>query len=94
MQVPSADDIQHLKKMVESAKRRQIMWGESDMSTFNERVTSGALTSRPDPRRKTIMVNDHDPVDIASPIKATPLISTTALVQDFIGVPNAVSYIR
>lgn len=86
-------EIENLRKIVNSNRPKTIMWGDS-APMMNDRI-KGDITSTPrnEEKRRTIII-DNDPIDINSPVPAARLISTTAFIQDYIGVPNSLSFIR
>lgn len=90
--VPDSEDIENLKRLLKSARRPTIMWGGSALNTFNERIVDEWQT-KVEPKRKTVIV-DHEPIDINNPVAAAPLISTKALVQDYIGMPMSFPYAK
>jgi hypothetical protein len=86
-------DIEKTKRAINVARPRTIYSADTSNWMMNQRVlTAGQLTGQ-ELRPKSIIV-DAEPIDINVAPRATPLISTTASVLDYIGVPNSLSFIR
>lgn len=86
-------EIENIKRVINATRPRTIMWGDSTPGMISERIKADVSTPRTETRRHTIIINS-DPIDLSNPVPAAKLISTKALVQDFIGVPNSLSFIR
>ena len=87
--LPDSEDIANIKKIIKSTRKRTIMWGDSSFNTFNAKL-AGEWEAAKEPKRSRFII-DNDPIDINNPVSAAPLISTKALVQDFIGVPTSLT---
>jgi hypothetical protein len=91
--LPNARDIERLRQEVKASRPRQIQWGNTDPS-FNQDLVSDGIVNPKDRQRPKCIMADADPIDIHAPPQPAKLISTTALVQEYIGVPNSLSFIR
>jgi hypothetical protein len=85
-------DIENMRKMINSAQPRTTYWADTSNCMFNEKCLTD-ISSPEEVRPRSIIV-DTQPIDINVPPQAARLISTTASVLDYIGVPNSLSFIR
>jgi hypothetical protein len=79
-----------MREEIQASKKSVVWVAQSDL-VLNQRITDDLTPSRPEPPRKRIIL-DHQPIDINLPPQGAPLISTKALVQEFIDVPNSLSF--
>jgi hypothetical protein len=86
-------DIENMRRMINAARPRTIYSRDTSNCMFNEKILTGDPLTGQETRPKSIIV-DGEPIDINEAPKATRLISTTASVLDYIGVPNSLSFIR
>jgi hypothetical protein len=76
-----------------NAGKRHINWTDTGDSIISEKLTSEVEAFKAEARPRRIMM-DAEPMDISAAPQAAKLISTTALVQDFIGIPSSLAFIR
>jgi hypothetical protein len=76
-----------------SATKRPIVWADRSDEVLSQRITDEVVRPQGELRQKRIIVG-HEPMDISQPPRAAHLISTTASVQDYVDVPNSLSFIR
>jgi hypothetical protein len=91
--LPNSRDIERLKQELNAKRPRPIQWRDTDPS-FNQDLVSDHIANSRDEQRPRYIMAGPDPIDIYAPPQPTRLISTTASVQDYIGVPNSLSFIR
>lgn len=90
---PKANEINALRKEIEVNKPKIILWGDSSDHVIHYPLQDDSSTPRISSRGRVINDIDED-FSIEEQPKAVSLISTTAGVMDFIGVPDSTSYIR
>jgi hypothetical protein len=90
--LPTDRDIKRIRHQI-GAWKRSIVWSDSSNSLLSRRLADDVATPSKRVRRQSI-ITDCEPIDIHAPPEATPLISTTASVQDYCDVPNSLSFIR
>jgi hypothetical protein len=90
--LPAAREIERIRGEINAGKR-QIVWADTADSVFSEKLTADLGGQEEDARPRRVMI-DAVPMDITAAPHAVKLISTTALVQDFIGLPYALGSIR
>jgi hypothetical protein len=91
-QIPSQKELEKIRDQINSS-RRTVVWSNRSDIMLSERIKDDVTAPAEEIRPRRIIM-DQEPIDIKSPPKASQLISTTALVQDFIGVPSSLSFIR
>jgi hypothetical protein len=69
------------------------VWNNTSDSLFSEKITGDLRTTTEEVRPQRIMM-DSNPMDNNGTPHAAKLISTTALVQDFLGIPHSLAFIR
>ena len=88
-QLPGADEIKSMKRMIKSARHRKvIMWGDCPCNTLSERIATETPSGGSEVKRRRFIV-DNEPIDIRNPVTATRLISKKGLIQDFLLLPNS-----
>jgi hypothetical protein len=90
--LPGRKEIEHIRGEIKAGKRR-IVWKDTGDSIISENIKGEGVAVMKEPQPKRIILNT-EPIDINVAPKAVKLISTKALVQDFIGVPYSLAFIR
>jgi hypothetical protein len=88
--LPTRRDIERMREQIEASKK-SVIWTDRSDVVLSQRITDDLPLLCPEPPRKHIIL-DHQPIDITLPPHAAPLISTTALVQDYVDVPHSLSF--
>jgi hypothetical protein len=91
-ELPNSRDIERLKQELRAKRPRPVQWHDTHPSFNQDLVSDHIANSRDEQRPRNIMAGS-DPIDIYAPPQAAKLISTTASVQDYIGVPNSLPFI-
>jgi hypothetical protein len=88
-------DIEGLRKLMDSVRPEPppVYSGPKPDFLFDEKLLNGMPSCPKEVPPHSLMV-DSRPIDIHRPAHAAGLISTTAWVLDYIGVPNSLSFIR
>ena len=90
--IPNSNEIKKMEMEIKASRPKSILWGESSHS-MNSIITK-EITSET-PAKQSKVINDlHEKLDISVSIPPSKLISTTAYIQDYIGVPNSLAFIR
>jgi hypothetical protein len=90
--LPGKREIEQMRDQINSS-RQPVVWSDRSNDVISERIKDEVVSPIEKMRTRRIIVN-QEPIDINSPPKASQLISTTAFVQDFVGVPSSLSFIR
>jgi hypothetical protein len=76
-----------------TASRKAVVWKDRSEDVLSQRIIDEVISPRDEVRGPRI-ITDYEPIDTHLPPRAARLISTTAGVQDYIDVPNSLSFIR
>jgi hypothetical protein len=90
--LPGAHEIEQIRGQI-NATKREIVWTNTDDALISDTLTSDVVCIGPELHPKRIIIST-EPMDISIAPQPAKLISTTALVQDFIGVPGSLAFIR
>jgi hypothetical protein len=90
--LPGKREIEQMRDQI-NLSRRPVVWSDRSDDVISERIKGEVASPIEEVRTRRIII-DQEPIDINSPPKASQLISTTAFIQDFIGVPSSLSFIR
>ena len=91
-EIISTSEIEQLKKELHSTRRKAIHWGDS-----SEQMPYCPYETKkfePVQRNYGTIIHDDEELDINLPPKPVNLISQTASIMDFLGLPDSVSFIR
>lgn len=91
--VPKREEIESLKKEIRQTRPKSILWGDTTYSLVDQKLATDFKTTETIAKKKFI-VDNTERMDINELPKATKLISTTAFIQDYIGYPNSLAFIR
>ena len=90
--IPNADEIKKMEKEIRASRPKSILWGESSHS-INNSITK-EITSETPPKQSKVINDLHEKLDMNTSLAPSKLISTTAFVQDYIGLTNSLAFIR
>lgn len=90
--LPTTNEIKNLRKQVESNQPRVIHWGSStDQMPYYNNLNIEVEPEEPNPDN---IIKDQEEIDISRPLQPVGLISNTASIMDYCGIPSSLTFIR
>lgn len=86
----SSSEIAHLKKQIDSTKRKPIHWGDSsDQITYCPYDDPKEEDVVVEKKNESMIIHDNEKIDIKNEPHTVGLISQHASIMDFLGLPDS-----
>lgn len=90
--LPTTNEIRILRKQVKSNQPKIVQWGNSvDQIPYYNNLK---LDVEHEDISSSNIIKDQQEIDISQPLQPVSLISNTASVMDYCGIPNSLTFIR